>query len=77
MELKDKLAEELENRGQWYRAARRWLAVMDNASGEREREAIARRREHCISMASNIPPDRRRAETKRRYKTQSRYSNGY
>lgn len=77
MELKDKLAEELENRGQWYRAARRWLAVMDNVTGDREREAIARRREHCISMASNVPPDGRRTEAKRRYRIQNRYNDGY
>ncbi|WNU99107.1 PerC family transcriptional regulator [Enterobacter sp. DTU_2021_1002640_1_SI_PRY_ASU_LCPMC_013] len=77
MELNDKLAEELENRGQWHRAARRWLVVLDNTMGDKAREAIARRREHCISMASSIPPDGRRAETKRRYKLQSRYNDGY
>lgn len=77
MELEDKLAEELENRGQWHRAARRWLAVMDSTSSDQKREAIARRREHCISMASNVPPDGRRKEAKRRYKIQGRYNDGY
>lgn len=77
MELKDELAEELENRGQWYRAARRWLVVMDNIKGDDEREAIARRREHCINMASDLPPDRRRIEARRRYKLQSRFNEGY
>lgn len=58
MELKDELAEELENRGQWYRAARRWLVVMDNIKGDDEREAIARRREHCIRLATGSQTNR-------------------
>ncbi|ORM94918.1 PerC family transcriptional regulator [Pantoea cypripedii] len=77
MELKDGIAELLESRGQWRRAARRWLTVMDHSANETEREAIARRREHCIDMGANIPPDGRRTETRRLYKTQSRYNEGY
>ena len=55
MELKDSIAEALESRGQWRRAARRWLVVMDKTSNETTREAIARRREYCIDMGTNIP----------------------
>ncbi|HDZ2453989.1 TPA: PerC family transcriptional regulator [Klebsiella pneumoniae] len=77
MELKDSIAELLESRGQWRRAARRWLAVMDLTDDEAEREAIARRREHCVDMSANIPLDRRRSETRRLYKIQSRYDAGY
>lgn len=77
MELKDSIAELLEGRGQWRRAARRWLAVMDQATDDTEREAIARRRERCIDMAASIPPDGRRSETRRLYKIQSRYNEGY
>lgn len=77
MELKDSIAESLEHRGKWRRAARRWLAVMDLSDDDAVREAIARRREHCISMGANIAPDGRRNETRRLYKMQSRYNNGY
>ena len=77
MELKDGVAELLESRGQWRRAARRWLTVMDQSTGDAEREAIARRREHCIDMGANVPPDRRRNETRRLYKIQIRYNEGY
>jgi hypothetical protein len=77
MKLKDGVAELLESRGQWRRAARRWLTVMDLSTNDAEREAIARRREHCISMGANIPPDGRRSETRRLYKIQSRYNEGY
>lgn len=77
MELKDSIAELLESRGQWRRAARRWLAVMDLTTDDAGREAIARRREHCISMGANIAPDGRRSETRRLYKIQSRYNDGY
>ncbi|MBP2195077.1 PerC family transcriptional regulator [Pantoea cypripedii] len=77
MELKDSIAELLESRGQWRRAARRWLTVMDGVIDDVEREAIVRRREHCIDMGANTPPDGRRSETRRLYKIQSRYNDGY
>lgn len=77
MELKDSIAELLESRGQWRRAARRWLTVMDSVTDDAEREAIVRRREHCSDMGANIPPDGRRSETRRLYKIQSRYNDGY
>ncbi|EPA9245099.1 ANR family transcriptional regulator [Yersinia kristensenii] len=45
--LTDKLAQELERKGMWRRAARRWLEVFDNAHDEKVREAAARRRDYC------------------------------
>lgn len=77
MELNDTVAESLERRGLWRRAARRWLTVMDQITEDAGREAIARRRERCLDMAANITPDGRRRETRRLYKIQSRYSDGY
>jgi hypothetical protein len=77
MELKDTVAESLETRGLWRRAARRWLTVMDQVTEDAEREAIARRRERCLGLAANITPDGRRTETRRLYKIQSRFSDGY
>lgn len=77
MELKDTVAESLERRGLWRRAARRWLTVMDQITEDAEREAIARRRERCLDMAANIAPDGRRSETRRQYKIQCRYNDGY
>ncbi|MFQ1680405.1 PerC family transcriptional regulator [Pantoea dispersa] len=50
MELKDTVAESLERRGLWRRAARRWLTVMDQVTEDAEREAIARRRERCLGF---------------------------
>ncbi len=77
MELKDTVAESLERRGLWRRAARRWLNVMDQITEDAGREAIARRRERCLGMAANLTPDGRRSETRRLYKIQSRCSDGY
>ncbi|MGX9400387.1 MULTISPECIES: PerC family transcriptional regulator [Pantoea] len=77
MGLKDTVAESLERRGLWRRAARRWLTVMDQITEDAEREAIARRRERCLDMAANLTPDGRRSETRRLYKIQSRFSDGY
>jgi hypothetical protein len=54
-----------------------WLAVMDGSKDDAERELIARRREHCLNMAADIPPDGRRAETRRLYKARQRYNEGY
>ncbi|MBN6032915.1 PerC family transcriptional regulator [Pantoea ananatis] len=77
MKLEDSIAESLEKRGLWHRAARRWLAVMDGSKEDAEREWIARRREHCLNMAADIAPDGRRAETRRLYKARQRYNEGY
>ncbi|BAN98324.1 perC family transcriptional regulator [Plautia stali symbiont] len=77
MELKDTVAESLERRGLWRRAARRWLTVMDQITEDAEREAIVCRRERCLCMAANITPDGRRSETRRLDKIQSRFSDGY
>ena len=77
MELKDTIAESLERRGLWRRAAHRWLTVLDNITEDAEREAIVRRRERCLGLAANLTPDGRRSETRRLYKIQSRYNDGY
>lgn len=77
MELKDAIAESLEERGLWRRAARRWLTVLDNITEDAERDAIVRRRERCLGLAANLTPDGRRSETRRLYKIQSRYNDGY
>lgn len=77
MKPEDSTAESLEQRGLWHRAARRWLTVMDATLDDAMREMIARRREHCLSMAANLPPDGRRAESRRQYKARQRYNEGY
>ncbi|MBK0096668.1 PerC family transcriptional regulator [Erwinia sp. S63] len=77
MKLKDTIAESLERRGLWRRAAHRWLTVLDNITEDAEREAIVRRRERCLGLAANLTPDGRRSETRRLYKIQSRYNDGY
>ncbi|MCW0346337.1 PerC family transcriptional regulator [Pantoea ananatis] len=77
MKLEDRTAELLEQRGLWHRAARRWLTVMDATVDDAMREIIARRREHCLSMATNLPPDGHRAESRRLYKARQRYNEGY
>ncbi|MDH0053790.1 PerC family transcriptional regulator [Pantoea ananatis] len=77
MKTEDSTAESLEQRGLWHRAARRWLTVMDATMDDAMREMLARRREHCLSMAANLPPDGRRAESRRLYKARQRYNEGY
>ncbi|MFY7114718.1 PerC family transcriptional regulator [Enterobacter cloacae complex sp. SHL020] len=77
MELKDTIAESLERRGLWRRAAQRWLTVLDDITDDALREAIIRRREHCLGLAANLSPDGRRSETRRLYKIQSRCNDGY
>jgi len=77
MKLEDIIAESLEKRGLWHRAARRWLAVMDGSKDNAEREWIARRHEHCLSMAADLPPDGRRAESQLLYKARQRYKEAY
>ncbi|KHE02858.1 peptide chain release factor H [Pantoea stewartii] len=76
MKPEDSTAQPLEQRGLWHRAARRWLTVMDGTGDDTERGMIARRHEHCLSMAANLPPDGRRAESKRLYKARQRYKGG-
>ncbi len=61
MKLEDSIAESLEERGLWHRAARRWLAVMDGSKNDAERELIAGGR----------------AESRRLYKARQRYNEGY
>ncbi|WP_227008732.1 PerC family transcriptional regulator [Pantoea ananatis] len=61
----------------WHRAARRWLTVMDATMDDAMQEMLARRREHCLSMAANLPLDGRRAESRRLYKARQRYNEGY
>ncbi|PQK76480.1 PerC family transcriptional regulator [Pantoea ananatis] len=68
MKLEDSTAESIEQRSLWHRASRRWLAVMNGSKDDAERELIARRRERCLNMAADIPPDGHRAETRRLYK---------
>ncbi|HEY3592192.1 MAG TPA: PerC family transcriptional regulator [Buttiauxella sp.] len=75
--LRDNQAEMLEARGWWYRAARRWLEVLDLTVDDYAREAIVKRREHCLNMAAQIAPDQRRRENRKLYKQQLRYSDGY
>lgn len=77
MKPEDSTAESLEQRGLWHRAARRWLTVMDATMDDAMREMLARRREHCLSMAANLPPDGRRARSRRLYKARQRYNEGY
>ncbi|MCW0314596.1 hypothetical protein NB694_004396 [Pantoea ananatis] len=77
MKPEDSTAESLEQRGLWHRAARRWLTVMDATMDDAMREMLARRREHCLSMAANLPPDGRRAESRRLYKARQHYNEGY
>ncbi|MBM7354498.1 PerC family transcriptional regulator [Lelliottia amnigena] len=57
--MEDPLAEQLEKRGLWRRAAQRWLHVMDNAIDEKLRDAAVLRRNHCQRMASGAKPDAR------------------
>jgi len=50
---------------------------MDGKGDDTERELVARRREHCLSMAADLPPDGRRAESRRLYKARQGYKEGY
>ncbi|WP_431022216.1 Peptide chain release factor H [Erwinia rhapontici] len=77
MTLEDKQAEMLEKRGWWHRAARRWLDVLDLTEDDSVREAIVRKREHCLNMSGEKTPDQRRRENRKHYKQQIRYRDGY
>ncbi|EBV5086502.1 PerC family transcriptional regulator [Salmonella enterica subsp. enterica serovar Ball] len=49
-ELEDRIAEDLERKGYWRRAARRWLDVIETVSKDKDREYAVRRRNRCVSM---------------------------
>lgn len=57
--LSDEIAEALEKKGLWRRAAARWLVVLDSALDEKTREAASLRRNHCSRMAIGAKPDSR------------------
>nr|DAY62029.1 MAG TPA: PerC transcriptional activator [Caudoviricetes sp.] len=57
--LSDVIAEQLEQKGLWRRAAGRWLVVLDGIADEKLREAVALRRNYCQRMAAGIKPDTR------------------
>lgn len=48
------LAEKLESKRLWRRAARVWLTVFDQTKGCHERAAVARRREKCQVYANGL-----------------------
>ncbi len=77
MRIEDHIAGTLEHKGWWYRAARRWLDVLDNTDDDLVRESIVRRRSHCLNMAGQVAPDKRRKENRKKYKQQNRYNEGY
>ncbi|WP_208952525.1 PerC family transcriptional regulator [Rahnella sp. ChDrAdgB13] len=68
--MNEKKAEALEQAGLWRRAARCWLDVMDASQDDKERERIALRRNHCISMSIGVTADQRRYQNKQRYREQ-------
>ncbi|EER5392068.1 PerC family transcriptional regulator [Escherichia coli] len=53
--ITDSVAQKLEARGLWRRAATRWGEVLINAETDREREEAARRRDFCISKTRRTP----------------------
>ncbi|ELW6127396.1 PerC family transcriptional regulator [Escherichia coli] len=53
--ITDSVAQELEARGLWRRAATRWGEVLINAETDREREEAAKRRAICISKTRRMP----------------------
>jgi len=55
--VRDVLAEELEGKGLYRRAASRWLIVMEQCVDEKDREWVALRRGRCIDSA-RLPPAR-------------------
>lgn len=53
--ISDRVAQKLEERGLWRRAATRWAEVLCNAETDSEREEAARRRAWCISKTRREP----------------------
>lgn len=53
--VRDVLAEELEGKGLYRRAASRWLVVLEQCADEKDREWVALRRGRCIDSA-RMPP---------------------
>ncbi|EHB4371837.1 PerC family transcriptional regulator [Escherichia coli] len=51
----DRIAEELEAKGFYRRAAARWADVMCLVSTDKEREQVAKRRAECIRKAQRPP----------------------
>ncbi|MGK2895279.1 PerC family transcriptional regulator [Klebsiella michiganensis] len=56
-EIRDAVAEKLENAGLWRRAAVRWLDVLQLCKTDTEREQARRRRNQCLSSVSRPPPE--------------------
>ncbi|EEX1945543.1 PerC family transcriptional regulator [Escherichia coli] len=54
--IADSVAQKLEERGLWRRAATRWGDVLLNAETDKEREEAAERRARCIRK-SRLPPE--------------------
>lgn len=52
--MNDTIAEKLEAKGFWRRAASRWLEVMQHCKTDAERELVSQRRRECLSRLS--PP---------------------
>lgn len=55
--VNDAIAEKLEARGLWRRAAARWLDVMLCCATDAERDWISQRRRYCLSMIASPRPD--------------------
>ncbi|KFC07166.1 PerC family transcriptional activator [Trabulsiella guamensis ATCC 49490] len=51
--VNDTIAEKLEARGFWRRAAARWLDVMQHCATDAQREWISQRRKYCLSMIAS------------------------
>ncbi|EHL6350084.1 TPA: PerC family transcriptional regulator [Escherichia coli] len=53
--IADSVAQKLEERGLWRRAATRWGEVLVNVETDKEREEAARRRAICITKCRRMP----------------------
>lgn len=56
MATRDIIAEDLENRGLYRRAATRWLKVMDECKDSTERLWVAQRRNYCFMRSTHNTP---------------------
>ncbi|HAP0124637.1 TPA: PerC family transcriptional regulator [Escherichia coli] len=55
--MEDKIAQKLEDAGNWRRASARWLFVMGNFEcTEAQREWLLLRRNHCLAQISSPQP---------------------